>query len=186
MSTITAPFYGCIAYEDLHDPLILTIHDAAGQKHQAAAWMTDKGGCGKTTHHQRALIIEGGSANLRNPDVGEVIHIQFDYVKQFASQMNLGKPCGGAQVDVVNTVTNEMAALYIFTGQDCGKPPKPIVVKPPTVRPSVQEDIPPLIQEIPPPKLAEDEPTPPAIIPEPSSMLLLGSALVLRMLWMKL
>jgi hypothetical protein len=180
MSTITAPFYGCIAYEKLHDPLVITIHDAAGQRHQAAAWMTDRGGCGKTTHHQRALIIDGGSANLRNPDPGEVINIRFDYVKQFASQMYLGKPCGGAQVDVVNTVTNEMAALYIFTGQDCGKPPKPIVVKPPTVRPAVQE-------EIPPPKLAEDDPTPlPAVVPEPSSMLLLGSALVLRMLWQKL
>lgn len=176
MSTILAPLTGCVRFDDLDGPLEWLIHDAAGQRHQAGAWWTDKPGCEPTTHHQRPLVIDGGTDVLRNPLEGQIITIGFDYEKQGGDT-----PCGRWQIDVVNKFTNEIAALVINTGVRCERPEIVVPPRPPHGMPPVTPPYVPPYTEVPPY-------VPPVVtpVPEPGTMLLLGGAILARAMWQRM
>lgn len=161
MSSIIAPLEGCVALDDLESANAQLIWFIVGpDRHRAGAWQADRPGCAPTTHHQRALLIEGGTQALRNPSPDSPLAIEFEWDRQI--------PCGRFQIDIHNAVTDEMKALVIDTGVVChGRPPHagpPIVIHPPQTPPNA----------------------PPAIIPEPGTMALLGGALLARAAWMRL
>lgn len=157
MSSITAPLEGCIALDDLELTDAQLIWFIIGpDRHKAGAWQTDKPGCGPNTHHQRSLLIPGGSEALINPPLTP-LSIEFEWERQI--------PCGRFQIDIHNAVTDEMKALVINTGVVCKEDKPPVVVIPP-VTPNV--------------------PDTPVVVPEPTTMLLVSGAILLRGVWQKM
>ena len=151
MSTIDVPITGCVDLADLRGPLTWVV--TGPDRFRAGAWQDDAPGCAPTTAHQRALLIDGGTASLRDLYPGERLAIGFDYPAM--------DPCGRFQIDIVNAVSREMAALVIDAGVACHR----AIVVPP-VHPPIH--------------------TPPqaAVVPEPSTLLLTG-ALLARALWQR-
>jgi hypothetical protein len=128
VSTITAPFTGCVNLSDLTGDLIWTV--TGPHKFEAGAWRGDMPGCDRTTHHQRPLEIEGGTDALDHLFDGQVLAIRWHWQTQ--------DQCGRHQIDIHDVTAGEMVALVINSGTVCdgggGVMLPPIV--PPTLPPA--------------------------------------------------
>lgn len=181
MASITAPFSGCIYIEDLlaqHAGILeWELSGIQGQRIKAAAFAGDKAGCEPTTHHQRPLLIAGGTDALRNP-IEDSITIGFDWRKQSSES-----PCHRVfQIDILNTVEGDFfGGLITYRDQQlpeqCTGTPAVVVVKPPVVVTPPYVEVP--SYPTPTPFDAPDAPVP---VPEPTTLLLIGGAVALQQL----